>query len=243
MKNVVINVEHVSKVYGEEENKTYALNDVSLTIEKGEFVAIIGPSGSGKSTLMNILGCLDKPTSGSYQLEGMLVSALSENELAKIRNKHIGFIFQSFNLLPRTSSLRNVELPLIYSNVSPLEMEERSKRALEQVGLSDKLFSTPAKLSGGQQQRVAIARALVNNPLMILADEPTGNLDSKSAKEIMSIFHTMHEEGRTIIMITHESDIAAMAERIVHIHDGKIVEDKKNIPVWHKRSNEKTKGI
>lgn len=241
MKNVVIHIDHVSKVYGEEENKTYALNDVSLTIERGEFVAIIGPSGSGKSTLMNILGCLDKPTHGKYFLNGNLVSSFSENELAKVRNKEIGFVFQSFNLLPRTSALDNVILPLIYSGIGKKERIERATSILFKLGLSDKLLSTPAKLSGGQQQRVAISRALVNDPVMILADEPTGNLDSKSSEDILQIFLKMHEEGRTVVMITHETDVAAMAGRIIRVHDGKIVSDVKNGK--QAKHVSKTKGV
>lgn len=228
MKNVVINVDHVSKVYGEGESQTFALSDVSLTIDRGEFVAIIGPSGSGKSTLMNILGCLDRPTHGKYFLNDKLVSSLSENELAKVRNKEIGFVFQSFNLLPRTSALDNVILPMIYSGIPKKEREERAKKMLTTLGLADKFFATPAKLSGGQQQRVAISRALVNDPVMVLADEPTGNLDSKSSEDILQIFLKMHEEGRTVIMITHEMDVAAMAGRIIRVHDGKIVGDVKN---------------
>jgi putative ABC transport system ATP-binding protein len=228
MKNVVIKIDHVSKIYGTEDNQTFALNDVSLEIEKGEFVAIIGPSGSGKSTLMNILGCLDKPTHGKYFLNDKLVSSLSENELAKVRNKEIGFVFQSFNLLPRTSALDNVILPMIYSGVTKTEREERAKKMLTTLGLGDKFGATPAKLSGGQQQRVAISRALVNDPVMVLADEPTGNLDSKSSDDILQIFLKMHDEGRTVVMITHEMDVAGMAQRIVRVHDGKIISDQKN---------------
>jgi len=226
--NTVIAVDHIAKAYGELPNQTFALNDVSLIIKQGEFVAIIGPSGSGKSTLMNILGCLDRPTHGKYFLDDKLVSALSEEELAKIRNKKIGFVFQSFNLLPRTSALDNVMLPLIYSGVKQAERIERATTILTTLGLGERLHASPAKLSGGQQQRVAIARALINDPVLVLADEPTGNLDSKSSDEIMQILLRMNKEGRTIVMITHETDVAAVAERSIKIFDGKIVEDKLN---------------
>jgi len=224
----LIQIEHVTKTYGEVPNETYALDNVSLAVNSGEFVAIIGPSGSGKSTLMNHIGCLDKPTEGRYFFEGKSTFELSENALAKIRNEKIGFVFQSFNLLPRTSALKNVAMPLLYGTVSTEERLSRAKSMLEKVRLSDKLESTPAKLSGGQQQRVAIARALVNNPAVILADEPTGNLDSKSSAEIMAILAKLNSEGKTIIMITHEREIASYAERIIEMKDGKIIFDQKH---------------
>ncbi len=224
---ILISAKNLSKFYGEEDNLTKALDNVSLDIKKGEFTAIIGPSGSGKSTLIHILGCLDRPTSGTYKLEGKTVSKLSEKELAKIRNNQIGFVFQSFNLLARTSAIKNVELPLIYAKVKPQERSERAKEILTKLGLADKLESSPAKLSGGQQQRVAIARAVVNNPLIILADEPTGNLDTKASMEIMSILKGLNKESITIVMITHEPDIARLARRTITIKDGKIVKDSK----------------
>lgn len=223
----LISAKNLTKTYGSEDNLTYALNNASIEIKKGEFVAIIGPSGSGKSTLMHILGCLDKPSSGNYLLNGEQVSHLSENSLAKIRNKQIGFVFQSFNLLPRTSALKNVELPLIYSDIKGIERIEKAKNMLFKVGLSEKLNSTPAKLSGGQQQRVAIARALVNDADIIMADEPTGNLDSKSSEEIMELIKGLNREGKTIIIITHEKEIAQKAKRIITVKDGKIVSDVK----------------
>ena len=225
--NTLIIISNVTKTYGEAPNETHALDDVTLAVGSGEFVAIIGPSGSGKSTLMNHVGCLDKPTKGRYFFEGKSVFELSENALAKIRNEKIGFVFQSFNLLPRTTAIKNVELPLFYGTVSAKERTEKAQAMLEKVGLSDKLESTPAKLSGGQQQRVAIARALVNNPAIILADEPTGNLDSRSSAEIMAILARLNKEGKTIIMITHEKEIASYAKRIIEMRDGRIISDQK----------------
>lgn len=237
----LLTASNLTKYYGQEENKVIALDGVSLKIQKGEFVAIIGPSGSGKSTLMHILGCLDKPTGGSYKFAGEEVSGLSEDRLAQIRNEKIGFIFQSFNLLPRTSALKNVELPLIYTRLNLQESRERARLMLEKVGLIERLDATPARLSGGQQQRVAIARALVNDPLVVFADEPTGNLDSKTSAQILELFQNLNKEDRTIIMITHETDVAKVARRIITIKDGKIVKDVKNKP--QKMTDEKRKGV
>lgn len=219
----MIQVSHISKIYASAAVETVALDDVSFHIKKGEFVAIMGPSGSGKSTLMHILGALDSPTSGSYILDGEDISKLSDDRQAHIRNSKIGFVFQAFNLLPRTSALKNVMLPLLYAGVPKQERIGRAKKYLEMVGLADRLDYPPSQLSGGQQQRVAIARSLVNNPAIILADEPTGNLASPQAKEIMKIFEALHKQGRTLVIITHEKDIARHARRIIHIKDGRIV--------------------
>lgn len=224
----MIDLKNIYKIYKMGENEVYALNDVSLHIEDKEFISIIGPSGSGKSTLMNMLGCLDVPTRGTYTLDGYDVGSKTDDELAEIRNEKIGFVFQGFNLLPKLSAIENVELPLIYKGVSSKERKERAKKALESVGLGERLNHKPTELSGGQQQRVAIARALVTNPPIILGDEPTGNLDSNSGKEVMEIFKELHKKGNTIILITHDSDVAAQAERIVRIQDGKIFEEKIN---------------
>ena len=225
----LIEVENLTKIYGSGEVAVIALDDVNLAIDEGEFLAIMGPSGSGKSTLMNILGCLDRPTQGRYWLGGEDVSKLNKTQLARIRNRKIGFVFQSYNLLPRTNALKNVMLPLLYNTNGPqrqsaAEREALAQRALEVVGLSDRAHHHPNELSGGQQQRVAIARALVNDPLIILADEPTGNLDTHSSEEIVTILQELHQRGRTIVMITHESDLAARAQQVVHILDGRIVD-------------------
>ncbi len=221
----MIQVSHVSKIYNTGEVETVALDDVSFEIKKGEFVAIMGPSGSGKSTLMHILGALDTPTSGSYLLDGEEVAKLNDDELADIRNRKIGFIFQAFNLLPRTSALKNVMLPMMYAGISKEEREKKARKYLELVGLGDRMEHTSNQLSGGQQQRVAIARAISLEPAIILADEPTGNIATGQAEEIMDIFQNLNKKGRTILMITHESDIAEHAKRIIHIRDGKIVKN------------------
>ncbi len=224
----IISASHIRKVYTIGDVETVALNDVSFEVFKGEFVAIMGPSGSGKSTLMHILGALDTPTSGNYILDGQNVSKLSDDELATVRNQNIGFIFQAFNLLPRTSSIKNVSLPMRYAGIPQREREEKAKQVLEQVGLGHRLYHTSNQLSGGQQQRVAIARGLVMNPAILLADEPTGNIASNQASEIMGIFQKLNDDGHTVVMITHEPDIAAHAKRVIVIRDGNIVDDKKN---------------
>ena len=222
---VVIKTEELAKVYEMGAEQVHALRGVNLEIRKGEYVAIMGPSGSGKSTLMNLIGCLDSPTAGKYWLAGRLVSDLDDDELAYIRNKEIGFVFQTFNLLPRATALHNVELPLIYNGTPAEERIEKSRKALERVDLADRMHHKPNELSGGQRQRVAIARALVNNPSIVLADEPTGNLDSKTGEEIMALFETLHRQSNTIILVTHENDIARHAHRIIHIRDGRIASD------------------
>jgi len=221
----MIQVSHVSKIYKNDSVETIALDDVSFEIKEGEFVAIMGPSGSGKSTLMHILGALDLPSRGTYILDGENVSKLEDDELADIRNRKIGFVFQAFNLLARTTALKNVALPMVYAGVPKEERIEKAKKLLEMVGLADRLNYTPSQLSGGQQQRVAIARALSMNPKLILADEPTGNIATTQAEEIMAIFQDLNDKGHTIVMITHESDIAEHAKRIIHLRDGKIVND------------------
>jgi putative ABC transport system ATP-binding protein len=222
---VVIRTEDLAKVYEMGAEQVHALRGVTVQIRKGEYVAIMGPSGSGKSTLMNLIGCLDSPTSGKYWLAGRLVSDLDDDELAYIRNKEIGFVFQTFNLLPRATALHNVELPLIYNGTPAEERYERAKKALERVDLTERMNHKPNELSGGQRQRVAIARALVNSPSIVLADEPTGNLDSKTGNEIMVLFESLHSQGNTIILVTHENDIAQHAHRIIHIRDGKVASD------------------
>lgn len=225
----MIRISNMCKIYKMGDNSIYALNDVSLHIAKHEFVAIVGPSGSGKSTLMNMLGCLDVPTTGNYVLDGHEVSKLNDNKLAEIRNNKIGFVFQGFNLLKKLSAVENVELPLIYQGISRKERHKKSVEALELVGLGDRIYHTPNELSGGQQQRVAIARALVSNPPLILADEPTGNLDTKSGADIIKTLRLLHENGNTIVLITHDSNVAAQAKRIVKIQDGIIIEDKEAV--------------
>ncbi|MGE3509147.1 MAG: ABC transporter ATP-binding protein [Vicinamibacterales bacterium] len=213
------------KTYRMGDEEIHALRGVSIQIDRGEYVAIMGPSGSGKSTLMNLIGCLDTPSRGSYLLNGKQVSQMNDNELARIRNEEIGFVFQTFNLLPRATALRNVELPLVYAGVSAADREQRAKGALERVELAQRMNHKPNELSGGQRQRVAIARALVNNPSILLADEPTGNLDSKTGIEIMAVFERLHAAGNTIVLVTHEADVAAYAHRTIMIRDGKVEND------------------
>lgn len=224
----IISVSHLSKIYKTDIIETVALADISFSIEKGEFVAIMGPSGSGKSTLMHILGALDTPTSGAYILDGKNVGKMSDDDLAEIRNKKIGFIFQAFNLLPRTSALKNVMLPMRYAGIPEEERLKRATKYLEMVGLGQRLQHTSNQLSGGQQQRVAIARGIAMNPAILLADEPTGNIASNQAEEIMAIFQHVNNEGHTIVMITHEPDIAAHAKRIITVKDGKLIGDERN---------------
>lgn len=226
--NTLIETHDISKIYRMGAETINALKSVSIKIEKGEYVAFMGPSGSGKSTFMNIIGCLDTPTGGTYILNGNDVSNMTDNELAEVRNKEIGFVFQTFNLLPRQSSLDNVALPLIYAGFGKSARQEKAQQALESVGLGDRGKHKPNELSGGQRQRVAIARALINNPSIILADEPTGNLDSKTSYEIMELFEDLHSKGNTIIMVTHEEDIAKYAHRIVRMRDGLIESDAMN---------------
>lgn len=221
----MIELKDIRKVYNLGKVELEVIKGISLKIEKGEYVAIVGPSGSGKSTLMNIIGLLDKPTSGNYLLDGLEVSTLNDMQLASLRNRNIGFVFQSFNLLSKLNALENVELPMLYAKIPPKERRQRALSALERVGLSDRIYHKPNELSGGQQQRVAIARAIVMNPSFLLADEPTGNLDTASSIEIMKIFHELNKAGTTIIMVTHEQDIANHAKRIIRIRDGMIIED------------------
>lgn len=225
MKEQILKMTHITKMYYMGEEEQVVLNNINLTINKGDFVAVLGPSGSGKSTLMNIIGCLDSPTKGEYILSNQKVDELEESELAAIRNKEVGFVFQQFQLLPRLSAIRNVELPLVYAGVAEKERKQRAHDMLIKVGLGEKLQNRPNQLSGGQQQRVAIARAMVTEPTILLADEPTGALDQKTSHQIMELFHELHEEGKTIIMITHDIEIAKHASRIVKILDGKLRED------------------
>jgi putative ABC transport system ATP-binding protein len=216
------------KTYTMGSEEIHALRGISIDIDRGEYVAIMGPSGSGKSTLMNLIGCLDTPSKGTYLLNGKHVGDMNDNELARIRNEEIGFVFQTFNLLPRATALHNVELPLVYAGVSATDREARARGALERVELGDRMTHRPNELSGGQRQRVAIARALVNNPSILLADEPTGNLDSKTGAEIMSLFAKLHKAGNTIVLVTHEADVAAFAHRTIHIRDGQVEKDVKS---------------
>jgi putative ABC transport system ATP-binding protein len=221
----LIDTQDLWKTYVMGAEEIHALRGVSIGIERGEYVAIMGPSGSGKSTLMNLIGCLDTPSKGSYLLNGKQVGQMNDNELARIRNEEIGFVFQTFNLLPRASALQNVELPLVYAGVSAHDRHVRAKAALDKVELSSRMSHRPNELSGGQRQRVAIARALVNNPSILLADEPTGNLDSKTGTEIMALFARLHQAGNTIVLVTHEADVAAHAARAVHLRDGQVEKD------------------
>jgi len=225
---MLIDIRDITKVYEMGQERVFALSGVSLGVERGEYVGIMGPSGSGKSTLMNLVGCLDTPTSGSYILNNKEVARMTDDELAAIRNQEIGFVFQTFNLLPRTSALQQVELPLVYGGLSRKDRRERSIRALKAVGLEDRMNHTPNEMSGGQRQRVAIARALINDPSILLADEPTGNLDSQTGAEIMALFDELNSRGNTIVLVTHEEDIAAHARRIVRLRDGKVREDGAN---------------
>jgi len=228
--DTIISIENLGKTYELGKTQVKALCGVTFDVQRNEFMAIMGPSGSGKSTLMNLIGCLDTPTEGKYVLNGKLVSTMTENELAYIRNREIGFVFQVFNLLPRATALRNVELPLIYKGMKKKDREERVRRALERVDMKERMDHRPPELSGGERQRVAIARALVNEPSLILADEPTGNLDSKTGQEILNLFHKLHESGNTIIMVTHDSNVAQQTERILFLKDGKLEKEVRKGP-------------
>ncbi len=240
--SALIEITNISKVYHIGTETIYALQTINLTIFKNEYVALMGPSGSGKSTLMNILGCLDTPTGGEYILNNNAVAKMTDNELAEVRNKEIGFVFQTFNLLPRNSTLENVALPLVYAGMPKAEREARAKEVLEQVGLGNRMMHKPNELSGGQRQRVAIARALVNKPAIILADEPTGNLDSKTSVEIMGLLEEIHKKGNTIVLVTHEEDIALHAHRIVRLKDGLVESDKPNNSIITYKSRMETMG-
>ena len=228
---LLIDIQDIRKVYVMGTSEVNALAGVSLSIRSGEYLAVMGPSGSGKSTLMNVIGCLDTPTSGSYKLRGTEIRDRDDDELARIRNQEIGFVFQTFNLLPRADALHNVELPLIYAGRASKERKERARAMLELVGLADRMHHRPNELSGGQRQRVAIARALVNDPSIVLADEPTGNLDSKTGTEIMALLDEIHRRGNTVILVTHEEDVAARAHRVVRLRDGLIESDRRHVPV------------
>ncbi|HSP06242.1 MAG TPA: ABC transporter ATP-binding protein [Acidobacteriota bacterium] len=224
----IIKTQNLARSYQMGEEEVHALSGVDIEIEKGDYVAIMGPSGSGKSTLMNLLGCLDTPTAGEYWLNGTAVSSLSDDELARVRNKEVGFVFQTFHLLPRYTALENVQLPLVYSNVSPAERLERARQALKEVDLTDRMTHRPNELSGGQRQRVAVARALINHPSILLADEPTGNLDSNTGKDILGLFDRLHKNGHTIILVTHDAEVASHARRIIRLKDGRIEDDRVN---------------
>ncbi|GAA0356212.1 ABC transporter ATP-binding protein [Actinoallomurus spadix] len=227
----VLDVQDVTKVYGAGDTAVHALRGIRLTVDEGDYVAIMGASGSGKSTLMNILGCLDVPTGGRYLLDGLDVGALDDRRLAVLRNRRIGFVFQSFNLIPRMSALANVELPLAYGGVKAPERRRRALAALAQVGLADRVGHEPNELSGGQQQRIAVARALVTSPALLLADEPTGNLDTRSTEDVLGVLDRLSADGRTIVLITHEDDVAARAKRVIRLVDGRVVEDRRAAPV------------
>jgi putative ABC transport system ATP-binding protein len=225
---MLIDIRDITRVYQMGQEQVHALSGVTVGVQRGEYVAVMGPSGSGKSTLMNLIGCLDTPTSGSYVLNGREVARMTDDELAAIRNQEIGFVFQTFNLLPRTNALQQVELPLVYSGLARRERRERAIKALDAVGLGDRMTHQPSEMSGGQRQRVAVARALINNPSILLADEPTGNLDSQTGNEILALFQDLNQRGNTIVLVTHEEDVAAHARRIVRLRDGKITEDTVN---------------